>query len=401
MSDDDHRPSWIDYWHAPHPNDPSWPSANPNWTKAEHQHGVGFYAPWEEVFAGFPEHARRCAVALAATRLPVHLRSSRGGMQFFVSKDLEAARAFEAMKKALEPLLMAQIKNYDAEIWQIVSEVSSFDRLGGPSHPWLDPEQLRLVYSRRVLSTVFERDRVSEDVVLCLNAVGQVWVANPHDKAMLERCGVKEGHVHVIPVPYFPDDPHMPLTQLPRVPGVPKFFHVGKWEPRKEHRNIVGAFLLAFEPGEAELYLKTSLRGPKLATDYPQSPQQCTSAWLADDRVRARGWTLDEFNRNVFVMQRRLSVSRLLQLYRQGDVYVTLSRGEGFDMPALAAIWSTVAPRKPASAKISWAASRMRASLRAWMRVLPGAPPASVAAGASCLIWGLPSLIRRRRCRAE
>jgi hypothetical protein len=42
-------------------------------------------------------------------------------------------------------------------------------------------------------------------------------------------------------------------------------------------------------------------------------------------------------------------------------------------MSALAAIWSTVAPRKPETEKTSNAASRINSLLRAWMRVLIGA----------------------------
>jgi glycosyltransferase involved in cell wall biosynthesis len=334
MPNDDHRPSYLQYWEAPSPLDPSWPAANPNWRKSEHAHGVGFFAPWEEVFAGFPEHARRNAVALDATGLAVHLRSCRGGMQFFASRDLEAARAYEQLKTDLAPLLNAEVKCYDAEIWQIISEDTSLFRIAGPTHHWLDPSEHAHVLSRRIIYTVFERDRVSEDAAQCLNRVAQVWVANDYDRQMLVRCGVSEERVRVVPMPYFPADPHLALNERKRLAGPVRFYHVGKWEPRKEHRNIIGAFLLAFEPGEAKLYIKTSTRGPVLSTDYPQSPAEATSRWLADPRVRDRGWTLEAFNRDVIIIQRRLTMAQMLQLHRQGDVYVTLSRGEGFDMPA-------------------------------------------------------------------
>jgi hypothetical protein len=332
VTDAVNRPAWLDYWNL-QPRGPGFPEFNPNWRVSDHQHGVGFYAPWEEVYAGFPEHARRCALALAGTGIPVHLRSVQGGSQFVTTKDIDAARAFEAMKKALEPLLMASIKNYDVDVYQVVAEDSSFHRLAGPTHPYLDDKQLRYIYGRRIISSVFERDRVSASVVECLNRVGQVWVGNTGDKAMLERCGVRAA-IHVVPVPYFPSDPHLALNGRKRLPGRPRFYHVGKWEPRKEHRNIIGAFLLAFGPGEAQLFLKTSAKGPKLTSGYPESPTEAGHQWLEDERVQAKGWTRENYNADVYIIQQRLSPGRLLQLHRQCDVYVTLSRGEGFDMPS-------------------------------------------------------------------
>lgn len=329
-----HRPSWLSYWRSPHPLDPSWPSANPNWRRSEHAHGIGFYAPWEEVFSGFPEHCRRSAVALASAGLAVHLRSATPGMQFFTARDIEAAKAFEDVKVALADLLNAEVKTYEAEVWQVVSEDSSIFRLGGPSHHYLGPRELALIHSRRIISTVFERDRVSADVAACLKRVAQVWVANPHDEDMLARCGVPRDHVRVVPMPFFPNDPHLGLRGLKRLPGPVRFYHIGKWEPRKEHRNIIAAFLLAFVPGQCKLYLKTSTKGPKLSSGYPESPRECLARLLEDERVKARGWRYDNVNSDVVIIQQRLTEGQIFQMHRQGDVYVTLSRGEGFDMPA-------------------------------------------------------------------
>lgn len=330
MTESDFRPSWLDYWNL-HPQDKSFPEAHPGWRAAEHAHGVAFFAPWEEVYAGFPEHARRCAVALAKTGLPLHLRSIRGGMQFQTTRDHDEMLAFNAMRDGLEPLLTASVKGYDADIWQTIAEPTAFYRIAGPTHHWMDQKELAAVYSRRIISTVFERDRVLPSELECLKRVAQVWVANPTDQAMLIRSGLDS--VHVIPIPYFPDDPHLALASLKRRPGPTTFYHIGKWEPRKAQHNIIGAFLMAFEPGQARLFMKTSLRGPKLTTDYPQSPADSVNRWLADPRIGTR-WAREEINRDVRIIQQRLSPRQMVQLHRTGDVYVTLSRGEGFDMPA-------------------------------------------------------------------
>lgn len=330
MADAD-RPAWLDYW-ARQPRD--FPSFNPNWRPSQHDEGVGFYAPWEEVYAGFPEHARRLAVALSQTGIPLHLRSIRGGSQFQTTRDHDSARAYEAMRKALEPLLDASVKKYAAEVWMTISESTAFYRIAPPNHHWMSPAELRQVQRRRVLSTVFERDRITDSDRDCLNRMGQIWVANPTDRDMLVRCGVEEEKVRVIPIPYFPDDPHLALKAMPRRPGPLTFYHIGKWEPRKEQHNIIGAFLCAFEPGQARLFMKTSLRGPKLSGDYPQSASDSVNRWLEDERVQQNGWTMETTNKWVRLIHTRLSPKQMVQLHRTGDVYVTLSRGEGFDMPA-------------------------------------------------------------------
>jgi glycosyltransferase involved in cell wall biosynthesis len=331
-ADSDFRPSWLDYWNL-HPQDKSFPEFNPNWRTAEHSNGVGFYAPWEEVYAGFPEHARRCAIALAKTGIPLHLRSIRGGMQFQTTRDHDEMLAYSAMQTALESLLTASVKNYDVEVWQTIAETTAFFRIAGPVHHWMDAGELAKVHSRRIISTVFERDRVLEPELECLRRVGQVWVGNPKDADMLKDSGIDEERVHVIPIPYFPDDPHLALADKPRRPGPPTFYHIGKWEPRKCHHNIIGAFLVAFEPGDARLFMKTSLKGPKLTTGYPESAQESVTRWLDDPRVKAR-WTREQVNADVRIIQQRLSARQMVQLHRTGDIYVTLSRGEGFDMPA-------------------------------------------------------------------
>lgn len=327
-----YRPAWLDYWQR-HAMDPSFPAQHPGWRPSEHERGIAYYAPWEEVFAGFPEHARRCAVTLAATGTPVHLRSLRGGMQFQTTRDVGSSRAFERLKDDLDALLNASIKTYEAEIWQTVASPEALHRLAGPSHHWMNATELGIVYSRRIISTVFERDRVTDSERDCLNRIAGVWVATDHDKRMLERCGVTTP-IAVVPIPFFPTDPHLALADKPRVGGAPIFYHIGKWEPRKAHHNIIGGFVREFRPGEAKLYLKTSARGPALVSDYPESPAESVRRWLEDPVVQNKGWTAENVSADVHVIDRRLSPARMVQLHRTGDVYVTLSRGEGFDMPA-------------------------------------------------------------------
>jgi len=151
---------------------------------------------------------------------------------------------------------------------------------------------------------------------------------------MLVDEGVAEDKVRVVPCPFMPDDPHLALAGQERRPGPPRFYHIGKWEPRKEQRNIFLAFMRAFEPGEAVLMLKTSPKSPPL-DGYPVTAQAALLECLQDDHVKRRGWIEKEVARWIFVYAKRFTTAQMLNLHRMGDIYVSLSRGEGFDMPAL------------------------------------------------------------------
>lgn len=330
---------------------------NENWTTAEHDTGVAYICPWEDPHAGFPEHSRRCARALDDAGVNVHMRSLDPSLQWHMHFEVGGADMV-ALREQYDDLLTKSIAQYSVEIYQVVPDDSLLQRL--TTHRFIDPKQLAIINRYRIISCVFERDRVSEHAVRCLNRVGMVWVANDTDKAMLERCGVER--VAVVPIPHFAGDPLLKLRELPRLAGPVRFYHIGKWEPRKSHNEMIGLFLMTFKPGEAKLYFKTSTtapdfsqyeshddymaqdpsfhsgpRGPhtdRLVIPYPSGPAKSVQRWLTDTRVKANGWTLESVNKDVHLIQRRISAEQIRQLHRMGDIYLSLSRGEGFDMPA-------------------------------------------------------------------
>lgn len=285
-----------------------------------HDLGVLYQAPWEQVADGFNEHARRCARALALTGCPVHLRSFRGS----VNVDPE-------LRVSLAPLLDASIARYSVQIQQFIFTETIAQTMG--MHRFLSEAELAVINQYRVLYSVWERDRVSPQIVTLLNRMGQVWVACWRNVDMLERCGVDRAKIKVVPVPYFDDDPLLKLRGRTRAPGPPHFYHIGKWEPRKAQDKILEAFMRAFRPGEATFVLKTSSKSPTL-DGYPAGPKEAIQALLTTSAVQQNGWTLGNVLRSIFLVQKNLTDEQMTKLHAMGDIYVTLSRGEGFDMPA-------------------------------------------------------------------
>jgi glycosyltransferase involved in cell wall biosynthesis len=296
---------------------------------SDHETGIFYFAPWESVADGFAEHARRSVRALAMTGEPILLRNfyQRGGD----TTDPE----FAAIEKELGPLLQASISRPTVEIHQLVPSEEALHRQTGFGHWFLRPAELARINRFRILYTVWERDRISRGALQALNRAGQVWVACEMNRRMLERAGVDAARLRVVPVPFFADDPHLALRQARR-PGPVRFYHIGKWEPRKAQDQIILAFLRAFRPGQAELFLRVNALVTQVV-DFPQTPTVVVHQALGHGSVRANGWTIHNVNLGVKWIAARLPAARLVDLHAVGDVYVTLSRGEGWDLPAYAA----------------------------------------------------------------
>jgi glycosyltransferase involved in cell wall biosynthesis len=292
---------------------------------SEHEHGVVYYAPWDTLADGFSEHSRRTALALQKAGKNVHLRTF-GARMFIARSDEELV-----VDRAMSHLTNASIKTYDVQIFQFVPTDEKLQ--SHVVHKFWGPDELAAINATKIIYNVWERQSVSSAVVYCLNQMARVWVACEDNRQMLKRCGVKGEKIWVIPVPFREDEPLLRIRSQERVSGPVRFYHIGKWEPRKEQRNILGAFLMAFKPGDAKIYLRSSELRTKIE-DYPQSPEVCVHEWMKNEDVQANGWSIEKANQDIFLVKKRLTDQQIHQLHRMGDVYVTMSRGEGFDMPA-------------------------------------------------------------------
>jgi glycosyltransferase involved in cell wall biosynthesis len=186
--------------------------------------------------------------------------------------------------------------------------------------------------AHRILYCMWERETIYKMDVDAMNRVGQVWTGCGAGARMLERSGVEKQRIRVVPVPWFPDDPLL-KPRGDRLPGVPRFYHIGKWEPRKNQAQLIRAFLHEFKPGEAKFFLKTTAGGPVGLEGYYESPAHAILEAVSLERQN--GWTSDNVSKGVVLLTNMMPAARLADLHRLCDIYVTASHGEGFDMPAL------------------------------------------------------------------
>lgn len=186
---------------------------------------------------------------------------------------------------------------------------------------------LRRQPGKQVLFTMFERRQFDQRIASLLKPLTAVLVPCSSNRDALRKIGVQ--NAVWFPVPHFPDDP---LLTLPPPKEARVFYWMGNWSPRKAPDNLVRAFLRAFHPDEAELRLKT---GPwRFHAGWPE-PEDIIAAELGGERVRKMGWTGSNWQGSIKVDRRGMSRSEVVGLvHGQGDVYVSASRGEGYDMPA-------------------------------------------------------------------
>lgn len=271
--------------------------------------GVKFVGPWGKKYDGFNEHVRRCAVSL-----------SRAGEEIELIGP-EPEEVGDPHLSEAELLSRNRVTDTRAAVFMTVFDPQTFKK--AMSLP---------LSCRRVFYTVFERDNLSSEDVEDLLRADQVWVACRDNAAALKTAGFPASKVKVVPCPYFEGDPLLSLRGSVRRPGPPRFYHIGKWEPRKAQDRIVASFMSAFRPGEAELYLRCG----KFKEDSP--PAAAVVRLLTGSASASKnGWdklSIEDVFKSIVVVDRTLSEQELLQLHEKGDVYVSLSRGEGFDMPS-------------------------------------------------------------------
>lgn len=293
--------------------------------KADFEKAVVIKGPWETLADGFCEHTRRNARALDLAGVPVSLRSVAPKIRIAMGEELRIDEEYN-------DLLTRTVSSVEAQIIQVVPIDGSLSTY--TTHRYYPLDALKAINARLILYCVWERFKgLQSDDLAALKAAGQVWVACNASAEFLKSEGVPADKVRVFPCPYLPSDPLLSLRDRTRQVGRPRFYHIGKWEPRKEQRNILLGFLLAFNPGDATLMMKTSERAP-FFDGYPTSVAVALRECLSDERVKSNGWSEETVGKDVFCVMSRLSQDQMTLLHKSSDCYVTLSRGEGFDMPA-------------------------------------------------------------------
>ena len=293
--------------------------------------GVVWQGPWRKLEDGLGRHCRESAMALAQW-VPVRLESlSNQGMQLDEDLAPEVLRQVghlvnTSFSQTLLSVRMAALST-PQQLRGLLCPAGA--RISGP-------EYVTRVMKSTVFYTVFEWDRIDPEIAALMNELGGVWVPCQDNADTLVGSGVSAERVHVVPVPFSWETCPTIWIAAPRgsedVPDGKRFYHVGKWEPRKNQHVLVGAFLREFRPTErVSLEIKTSFFGNW--EDYP-SPPQSLNVWANDPEVKSNGWTADLINKRVRIIDAKVSDEWITKLHQRSNVYVSTGLGEAWDIPA-------------------------------------------------------------------
>lgn len=297
--------------------------------------GVLYRADHETLEDGLCRQARIHARALAEAGVPLMLRSignkvRHGDMVLIAGDDVLLPQVLEQVKK-LRGVTCSRIA---VAIYQtVLSTPEDLVKLVLPGYVRIDPGYADHVVGASVLYTPWERDRVDQRLVGVLNRLGQVWLQCADNVRAFVESGVDAARVRTIPNAYDPESLVAKTAERrPRPPSGRRFYHIGKWEPRKAQHDLIGAFLQAFGPSEhTSLLIKTS---PFMSfKDYP-TPTESIAHWLEQPAVRARGWSGASLGARLRVEDRLFTDEQMAQLHEINNIYVSSGYAEGWDYPA-------------------------------------------------------------------
>jgi glycosyltransferase involved in cell wall biosynthesis len=308
-------------------------------SSADHPYGVLYQGEYQNVADGTGIAVRLHSKALAATGIPVLLKSISSSVIHAkgYTEPLHSAGLHPDIEKEVGSLTQTSIGITAPRIKHLV--VRSADALRktimrGAVGPLEDPDELmearKIVYGQTILYTVWERDRISDELVSTMSRIAENWVPCEQNAEMLRKAGVS--NVQVIPHPFDPADDVCKLTRR-RTSKEKRFYHIGRWEPRKGQAELLLAYLRAYAPGEAYLTLK--YHGGKW-DGYPEPHEAITSA-LADAQVGENGWTRRNLDAGLKMIEGHLRRDQILRLHFTNNIYVSASHGEAWNLPAFEA----------------------------------------------------------------
>ncbi len=301
--------------------------------RAKHPLGVLYQGEFETAADGTARAVRLHARALAATGIPLLLRSISG----VVVTDGVAEPVFLAgmpaeVEAEVGHLLNTDIASFRPVIKHVV--IRSADHLrqllvprgAVPKNQNDTAQQLAMrdvLYGNSIVYSVWERDRIDAAIIKHLARVKQCWVPCNQNAQLLIKSGVPEGRVHVVPHPYDEQDKSFDVHRR-RIPamfkGQRRFYSIGRWEPRKNFAQLTEAFMVAHLESDATLTIKYSGNG-----NWPGYPTV--------DQVRARTTALG-FGERIKLIGGTIDRSQILRLHFENNIYVSASHGEAWALPA-------------------------------------------------------------------
>ncbi|MGC8479989.1 MAG: glycosyltransferase [Acidimicrobiales bacterium] len=204
----------------------------------------------------------------------------------------------------------------------IVADVAIVDLPLG----WIPEVSPRIQARRKIVRTTFEATPVPAEMVALLNGFDEVWSFSSFDREILIESGVDASRTHrIVPAMLeggFEETTEVSTSSAPRGTDAVRFLSVFEFSERKDPAALLEAFVKVAAKG-LDVMLTVKLSGITRSEFL---------AWY-----EAKEYPLTYLSR-IEIIDQRLDETALQALYRDADVFVLPSRGEGFGLPFLEAL---------------------------------------------------------------
>lgn len=187
---------------------------------------------------------------------------------------------------------------------------------------YIDPSKYNIFH------LFWETDKLPKEWVPACNRAQEIWTASSQQAEMIKRSGVKT------PIYAFPQPIEITNAEIATKPFIiPNFdgftfYSIFQWIERKNPKALLTAYWKAFEGiKDVVLVLKT------YRINYSDSEDAKIKAEIAEWK---RQLNQVHYPR-VYLVTRLLTTPDMFRLHKAGDVFVTTSRGEGWQIPAVEA----------------------------------------------------------------
>jgi glycosyltransferase involved in cell wall biosynthesis len=184
--------------------------------------------------------------------------------------------------------------------------------------------------------TMLECDRIDKEWMDKCNQMDEVWVPSLFNYQIFIQCGVDPARIRVIPLGTDPNrfHPQVPPMAIPQARKKFTFLAIFEFIFRKGCDLLLQAYFEEFSERDSVcLILKTFENGGRY------DPDGKKVQWFIRNLKLKMGLKPDQ-GPHLIILSKVLPAYQMPSLYTAADCYITASRGEGWDLPAVEAMAS-------------------------------------------------------------
>lgn len=195
----------------------------------------------------------------------------------------------------------------------------------------ITPNEMRAAPGKRNIGICcWETDRIPPHWAIQLNSFDEIIVPCRHNAEVLKKSGVSVP-IHVIHAPFFKEDYILDGVTPYEIPGIDPsattiYYNISQWSHKKGIDAVIRSYFLAFQNDESVLLVLKGYVGM-----HNQQGDAMKVAGAVEEIKSAM--RLPKYPR-IYITDTIMTEDGIKKLHKMGDCYVSMTRGEGWGIPA-------------------------------------------------------------------